>query len=387
MIATVYLAGHEAGRLVQYVVDDLAGHFPEYRVDYCVIDPGDTLLVASSTSAGTEAAGELHLARVPILMETIVSSGRLAISDVANDPAATPLREELRADGTAAVLLVLVPTDDRQPHFLRFRASAPHPWSNHEILSLEEHANLLALILANERSQRMIQEANASLALSLEEKNTLLKEVHHRVKNNLNVIVSLLRLQEDQIDSVDSAREAFEQSRNRIFSMALVHESLYQSESLSEIEMDVYIRDLLDQLIDVSLGGQEISYVLDLEPIRVDITRAIPCGIILNELLTNIRKHAFTREISEPSITVAFRRAGKLHLELSVADNGLGLPADFSIAESTSLGLHLIHLLTEQMNGTVEMISDNGTRVTVRIPDNVAPSGHSDGDSAPSAGA
>ncbi|MDA3948549.1 MAG: PAS domain S-box protein, partial [Spirochaeta sp.] len=372
MIASVYLTGNEAGGLVQYVVDDLARHFPGYRVDYCVTDNAGTVLVEASAASvyeGEHPTGTLHLADAPALMETIQSAGRLAISDVGKDPAVTPLREEMRAHEIAALLMVRVPTDDQPPRLLRFRTVEPHEWSKHEIMTLEEHANLLALILANERAQRMTKEANASLALSLEEKNTLLKEVHHRVKNNLNVIVSLLRLQEDQIDSVESARDAFEQSRNRIFSMALVHEALYQSDSLSEIEMDGYIRDLLDQLIDVSGQGREISYALHLEPIRVDITRAIPCGIILNELLTNIRKHAFTEAINEPTITIAFRRVAGSQLELSVADNGPGLPAGFSVADATSLGLHLIHLLAAQMDGTVEITSNDGTRAVVRLPE------------------
>jgi PAS domain S-box-containing protein len=344
-IATVYLSGNKAGRLIQYVVEDLANHFPGVQVDYCVVDEGGALSAEySSGSAHTD--------------EGVARS------------------VDVTVDRQWAVLTARVSIGDDRPEVLRFRAPQPHPWSSHEIRSLEDHANLLALILSNERSRQMIEEANASLAWSLEEKNTLIKEVHHRVKNNLNVIVSLLRLQEDQIDSVESARDAFEQSRNRIYSMALVHESLYQSDNLSEIEMDGYIRDLLDQLGSTSLTGQKIVYELDLESIRLNISRAIPCGIILNELLTNSIKHAFGEVAHEPIVTISFRRATDTELELSVHDNGSGLPPGFSTTQVSSLGVHLVHLLTAQIDGDLKITSDRGTLVVIRFPDDSSTTGY-----------
>ncbi|MFW5828533.1 MAG: sensor histidine kinase, partial [Alkalispirochaeta sp.] len=296
-------------------------------------------------------------------------TGRIAVVDVANDPVVAPLKHNLLADHTSALLMVRVPTENERQSFLCFRAANPHGWSSHEFLTLEEHANLLALILANEQSRRMMEAANASLGRSLEEKNTLLKEVHHRVKNNLNVIVSLLRLQEDKIDSVETARDAFEQSRNRIFSMALVHESLYQSDNLSEIDMDHYIRDLIQQLGETSITGRRIEFKLELEPIRLDISRAIPCGIMLNELLTNSTKHAFGGEADTPTVTVAFRRFSPTELKLSVWDNGSGFPATFSEAHGSSLGLHLVHLLAAQIDGTLNIDSTKGTHVEILIHD------------------
>ncbi|MEX2443746.1 MAG: transporter substrate-binding domain-containing protein [Alkalispirochaeta sp.] len=378
-IATVYLSGDETGGLIPHVVEDLASHFRGYHVDYCVIDQSGVLSVeccSASIHEDERADRIVNLQDAPAFLETLQSAGRIAIADVEKDPAAAPLTHTFLADRTSALLMVRVPTDDERQAFLRFRATHPHVWSTHEFLSLEEHANLLALILANEQSRRMMEEANASLGRSLGEKSTLLKEVHHRVKNNLNVIVSLLRLQEDQIDSVESARDAFEQSRNRIFSMALVHESLYQSDSLSEIDMNDYIRDLLKQLGDMSLTGHKIVYELDLEPIRLNISRAIPCGIILNELLTNSIKHAFSEAAHNPTVMISFRRVTDTELELSVHDNGAGVPLGFSVDNASSLGLQLVHLLVAQIDGELEISSDTGTLVVIRLRDDSSVDGY-----------
>jgi len=250
---------------------------------------------------------------------------------------------------------------------LAFTARVPRVWSEHELLTLEEHASLLALILENETYQSEIEEVNRTLVSSLEEKETLLREVHHRVKNNLNVIVSLLRLQEDQIDSVESARVAFEQSRKRIFSMALVHQSLYQSESLADIALDEYIRALVEQLQDTAPGDKEIRYTCDLEPVRMDIANAVPCGIIVNELISNAQKHAFA-DSSGGLIAVSLARGDETSLMLTVRDDGVGLPDEFSAGRTTTLGLKLVTLLAAQIDGEVTFVGDGGTRVGLTFP-------------------
>jgi two-component sensor histidine kinase len=208
----------------------------------------------------------------------------------------------------------------------------------------------------------------------LSEKETLLKEIHHRVKNNLNVIVSLLRLQEDHVDDVESARVAFRESRNRIFSMALVHEALYQSENLAEIELDGYLRDLLEQLRENAPHHLRISYRLDLVPLKLDVARAVPCGIIVNELVTNAQKHAFPeRESGEIAILLQADAptvdAGTVQVTLTVADDGEGLTSEYDPEKTSSLGLKLVSILVEQINATWSMENrvSGGTRAVVRF--------------------
>jgi two-component sensor histidine kinase len=274
----------------------------------------------------------------------------------------------MKAAGTSALAAVAVTVKGRDRGLLSFSSPEPREWKEHELLTLEEHANLLALILENEKYQRMMEEANKTLALSLEEKNTLLKEVHHRVKNNLNVIVSLLRLQEDQIESIESAKDAFEQSRNRIFSMALVHESLYRSDNLAEIKLDEYIRELLGELKRSMPAEKHIDFKFELESIDMDISTAVPCGIIINELVTNAWKHAF-EDGSGGTVTITLGRKEDTLIRLSVQDNGSGLPPGFSLDKASSLGLQLVSILTTQIDGELYIDSEGGTSITVYFPE------------------
>ena len=195
---------------------------------------------------------------------------------------------------------------------------------------------------------------------SLRQQEILVKEIHHRVKNNLNIVVSLLKLQRDEIDSVDKAKEAFDESMKRIYSMALIHESLYRRDKLSEVEMDSYISAMLEQIKYSISSVSDIEYVLDLEKIHLDITRAVPCGIIINELITNAAKHAFTDDTPKKIVISLKRKDGTIHL--SVSDNGVGLPDDFFMQETSSLGMSLVNILIKQLEGSLSVTSDGGTR-------------------------
>jgi len=230
---------------------------------------------------------------------------------------------------------------------------------------------LITVIIWNHSLRKQVNLRTAELTASLEEKQILLKEIHHRVKNNLNVVASLLRLQEDQIDTVESARDAFAQSRNRIYSMALVHESLYQSDSLSDIQLDEYVGTLVRQLKSSNPHSGEITYSCNLSPVRLDITQAVPCGIIINELVTNAQRHAFVGS-SGGEITVTVEVPANGGIVITVEDNGRGFPEhsgdtspDTTLSPAaatttspptpmtTSLGLHLVRVLTDQLDGSV----------------------------------
>jgi PAS domain S-box-containing protein len=195
---------------------------------------------------------------------------------------------------------------------------------------------------------------------SLEEKGLLLREIHHRVKNNLQIIISLFNLQSHYVDD-QKAFEALKEGQDRIKSMALIHERFYQNEGLSRIDFDDYIKRLVENLfLSFNISSERIRYVIDAEKISLDIDTAVPCGLIINELVSNSLKHAF-REHEHGEVRVSFKRAGKESLVLFVSDSGKGLPSGFNVEESDSLGMQLINALANQLDGKISVVPGNGT--------------------------
>ncbi|MCK4372250.1 MAG: HAMP domain-containing protein [candidate division Zixibacteria bacterium] len=210
--------------------------------------------------------------------------------------------------------------------------------------------------------------AKEVISASLKEKETLLKEVHHRVKNNLQIIISLLNLQSNQIRD-DHALEMFRVSQARVRSMALIHEKLYQSEDLSDIDFAEYIKGLSEYLVhSFKPDGLAVNLKTDVESISLSVESAVPCGLIVNESISNALKHAFPGA-REGTITVGFRRGSKGMLVLTVSDDGVGIPVDFDLERSNSLGLQLIATLTKQLKGHLHVHTDNGTTITVEFTD------------------
>jgi PAS domain S-box-containing protein len=195
--------------------------------------------------------------------------------------------------------------------------------------------------------------AEERLAASLHEKEVLLKEIHHRVKNNMQVVCSLLNLQSEQIRE-PRALAAFRESQFRVKSMALLHEKLYQSESLSRINFADYLHGLLDYLFS-SFGSRAIHIhrEVDVQNVSLSLDTAIPCGLIVSELACNSLKYAFAdRDSGEVSVTMAQEADGLYHLRFR--DNGVGLPKDLDWRQSGTLGLQLVNMLTNQLHGTLE---------------------------------
>lgn len=208
------------------------------------------------------------------------------------------------------------------------------------------------------------KEAEREIKRSLNEKETLLQEIHHRVKNNLAVISGLIELQLDSTLDAEG-RKVLLDSQTRIQSMAMVHEKLYQSESLDRIEMDSYIRELIQTIQDTFYHSEaDISLDLNLDPIHLSIDQAIPCGLLINELVVNVYKHAFKgREAGRMAVEFVRIEDG---VRLVVADNGNGLPEDFDLNQSSSLGVSLIQTLTMQLGGQVHIDStSDGTSFTI----------------------
>ncbi len=201
---------------------------------------------------------------------------------------------------------------------------------------------------------------------SLKEKEVLLSEIHHRVKNNMQIISSLLKLQSDQISDANDL-EMIKDSQNRIKSMSLIHEKLYRSKDLSHIDFSDYITDLIRALFrSYGVSSDQIAITVDIKDIMLGIDFAIPCGLIINELVSNSIKHAF-HEGTKGEISVSMHKAGEEML-LTVSDNGVGIPDDYNIRDSESLGLKLVSMLSEdQLKGKLDYSITAGTRFNLKF--------------------
>ena len=203
--------------------------------------------------------------------------------------------------------------------------------------------------------------AEKRIAASLREKEVMLKEIHHRVKNNMQVISSLMDLQADGLDD-PTLRQVLAEMRDRVRSMALVHEKLYQSDNLAQVDFDGYAQSLLGSLWRAHANSATtVELKLDLEPVPLSIVSAIPCGLLLNELAINALKHAF-RGRTEGEVCVELRSDTEGRVRLSLRDNGVGMPAGQDWRRSPSLGLQLVRLLVEQLGGALEVKVGVGTK-------------------------
>jgi PAS domain S-box-containing protein len=250
-----------------------------------------------------------------------------------------------------------------------------------------------ALEAVNRDLQQEITEhkrAEALIKSSLKEKEVLLQEIHHRVKNNLQIISGLLTLQADRAGEKTVA-EIFKDSQDRIHSIALIHEKLYQSKNLAEIDFGQYLRALLENLL-ISHGivAGRITASYDMEPIPFTIEKAIPLGLIVNELVINILKHAFpdgrhgdilvrlhkckgtARRAQKDGATIAEDK-GTVRCaptyELVIADNGIGLPENFVLEDGKSMGMYLVSMLVKQLQGELAIDRGAGTKFSFRFKD------------------
>jgi two-component sensor histidine kinase len=198
----------------------------------------------------------------------------------------------------------------------------------------------------------------------LKEREMLLKEIHHRVKNNLQIISSLLNLQTSSItDGIIKA--AVLESQNRVKTMALIHQLLYESDRFSSIDFPKYLGQLLFTLHESYKNpDKNISYDITTDEIRLDIDRAVPLGLITNELVTNAYKYAF-KNIPEGRIEIGLRKIPDGRYSLTISDNGTGLPETFDLDHTNTLGLKLVRLLTEQIDGELEITNDGGAAFTI----------------------
>ena len=211
------------------------------------------------------------------------------------------------------------------------------------------------------------KQAEEQIKQNLKEKEILLSEIHHRVKNNMQVISSLLKLQSAKIEDKKYV-DLFKDSENRIRSMSLIHEKLYQSKDFANVDFNGYVKSIANDLIrSYAVAPDKIRLNTKIEDVSLGLDNAIPCGLIINELISNSLKYAFPKD-REGEINIVLRAINSHEIELTVSDDGIGIPAEMDIRETESLGLQLVQLLAEnQLDGKIEVDRDGGTAFRIRF--------------------
>ncbi len=217
------------------------------------------------------------------------------------------------------------------------------------------------MVSAVDLSERV--RAEERIKRSLQEKEILLKEIHHRVKNNLQVISSLLNLQSEYLPD-RRGTEMFTESQHRVKSMALIHEKLYLSEDLGRLDFADYVQALAASLFQSYRISSQVALRVNVEEVSLGIDQAIPCGLIINELVSNSLKHAFADRGGELRIDLRQREQA---ITLEISDDGVGLPGDVNVQDSKSLGLKLVNILVGQLKGTMQVHRESGTQFMVEF--------------------
>ncbi|MGY0034636.1 sensor histidine kinase [Pedobacter sp. NJ-S-72] len=233
---------------------------------------------------------------------------------------------------------------------------------NRKKASLLLLAHQQEITMKNDSLQNLIEKQTKLLS----EKEWLIKEIHHRIKNNLQVITSLLNAQSNYLQD-ESAIMAIRDSQNRIQSISLIHQKLFQSDTVALINMKAYVAELIKFLCDTFHVNQRIKFNINVPEVKLDIAQAMPLGLIINEAITNIIKYAFP-DNSPGVITLSLADCEDGYYQFKISDNGIGLPSGFDLSNTSSLGMTLIKGLGEQLGGTVSIESKNGVHFNLRFP-------------------
>jgi PAS domain S-box-containing protein len=214
------------------------------------------------------------------------------------------------------------------------------------------------------------KKSTEKIKAALREKEILLKELHHRVKNNMQVISGLIELQSQQLEN-ENAREIFNETRDRVSSMALIHENLYKASDLGNINFAEYIKTLTNHLFySYNVDFSVVQLKTDVRDVFLDVQVGIPCGLIVNELVSNSLKHAFP-EGRRGEVIVSLVPGDEGQYMLIVKDNGKGFPKNLDFRNTKSLGMQLVTMLVEQLEGTIELRRDEGTEFIISFPEKV----------------
>jgi len=278
--------------------------------------------------------------------------------DIFNNPSATELL-------TAAHQII----ENGEPQYLAripFNHGKKYRWREAYLYSAPSHLGKEIFMLYSDITDRIIFEQQT--IASLREKELLLKEVHHRVKNNLQIISGILKLQL-YTEGEHDVKEIIQNCRNQVYSMAAIHEKLYNATNIANINIKLYIEDLVDYLNQEYTGiTNTITFNVDCDPdINLDIDTCIPCGLILNETITNAVKYAFPPGTEKKEISIQFKKDANSYI-MQISDNGIGMEDAASISTKKSLGMELLRRLSRQLRGDASIDGMNGTTITVTFP-------------------
>jgi two-component sensor histidine kinase len=270
---------------------------------------------------------------------------------------------------TAILLAKLVPVA------LRLPSSAALQSANREIRrindSLEARVTERTLELST-TNQKLLDEVEVRkrseerLAVALREREALLQEVHHRVKNNLQVVASLVNMQIRSVGD-SSTKEALHQYRSRVETIAQIHEMLYQAKDYARVPFSHYARNLVSRILTAVSSSTHIEPRFELEELYLPVEKAIPCGLIINELVGNALKHAFPERL-RGAIRIELKHLTAHEIEVGVSDDGVGIAESFDPATTRSLGMHLVTMLVEQLDGRLQMVRSPGTSFRFSFP-------------------
>jgi len=340
-------------------IDDLLKNIVDFTVDLLGCDSGSIYLLEENKrfaelvyhenypKAFLEDYRRVNLDELPF--SSLYTDKKPLYLDIKNEPG-------IARHGFKSVALVPLYSAGRVIGSIHMSSSEKSSFSNIEKDILESIGMETGTVIAKMYSEAAIKD-------SLREKELLLKEIHHRVKNNMQIISSLLNLQSHYIKDKEML-DVLKESQNRIKSMAMIHEKLYQSDNLTDIEFDDYIQRLVSDLFySYSIQKDQIKPLIEVEDVKLNIETAIPCGLIISELVSNSLKHAF------PS-----GRKGELHVslqthddeyELKISDNGIGIPESIDYTKTNSLGLQLVNNLVKQVDGEIELNRHHGTEFKI----------------------
>lgn len=237
---------------------------------------------------------------------------------------------------------------------------------------LERQSDLRKLQTLNQELEDRVKRRTQDLNDSLREKEVLLKEIHHRVKNNLQIISSLLRMQSRKLAPSPDLDSAFNDAQNRVRAMALIHEQLYRSSDLAKPQFDQYLEALTQNLLQTyRLGQRPVQAIFQLAPLQLNLNSAIPCGLIVNELVSNALKYAFPDQ-PDAQITITLATESDQTILLGIADNGQGLDPNLDWRQTRSLGLQIVCSLVEQLQGDIQLTppsqTHSGCHFQIRLP-------------------
>lgn len=323
-----------------------------------VVDPGTGAIVPMASAGKDEGlmSQVAALLRNPadaaktMVARAIRTKAPVVSNDSVNDPRLLLPNRYLESEVRSIAILPLLVADEAVGLLALYSGEVDF-FHAEEMKLLGELANDIAFCMDALRARGHKEKADEALRASLREKEALLKEVHHRVKNNMQVITSLLRLEANRIDH-PTTRSVLRDMQNRILAMAALHEALYRSNNFAHVDLSSYLKQLTSQLARSSVASPgQVRFLLDLFPVGLELDQAVPCGLMVNELVSNAMKHGFPAgRVGEIRVGMEWAEAGLLRLRVS--DDGVGLSPDFEARRGRSLGLQLVSDLARQLGGT-----------------------------------